>query len=63
MSSNDVAQAVDAGRFRRLPTPGETRSDDLDAATRRQRMLSDLSGGVDRGRTAEPTDTHQEDPA
>jgi hypothetical protein len=63
IASNEQAQAVEAGQFRRLPTPGETRPDDLDSATRRRRMLSELSGGVDRGRIADTPDPSEEDPA
>jgi hypothetical protein len=61
MSANLQAASAEAGRFRRLPTPGDDGDTDAvsDTATRRQRMLSALSGGVDRGRT----DPDQEDPA
>jgi hypothetical protein len=59
LAGNAQALAADAGRFRRLPTPGEASSDEAEAARRRQRMMRALTGGVDRGRTS----PDEEDPA
>lgn len=59
MATNAAAASAEEGSFRRLPMPGEPPSGDDDAvATRRLRMIGELRGGVDRGRTSdEPGDS------